>query len=211
MVHITATANGSQVAESTVRVGQAPGVATTEVTGRFYASDGRCTYDVPPSRLPLFVAHFPTINFAGRPFTDFGVTANQANMVAAHGSYRMGSGLLNHFNAAFTGNLVVPAAGDVPFTFLIDDAFNFGVGGGARRVSGTMSNPPASKKTALHRLPLVGAFNQGHLQALTTATVHFPHAGTYPYEIDYAECMEGGEALRISTGGQFLPATPGGR
>jgi len=99
----------------------------------------------------------------------------------------------------------VRRAGDIALTFLIDDAFNLGVGASASRVSGTMSNPPSSGLTALQRLPVVGAFNQGHLEALTSVTVHFPHSGAYPYEIDYAECRRGDEALRISSGGQFLP------
>lgn len=207
VVHITATADGNQLAQSTVRVGQEPNVATTEITGRFYASDGRCTYDSPPAMPPLFVAHFQTINFAGRPFTDYGATADQPNSVAAHGTDQIGIGRLNHFNAAFTGSLVIHTSGDVPFTFLIDDAFNLGVGGGASRVSGTMSNPPMGGLTALRRLPVVSAFNQGHLEALTVATVRFPRPGIYPFEIDYAECDGGGEAIRISTGGQFLSST----
>jgi hypothetical protein len=203
-VHITATVDGSTVAESTVQVGSSPSISTSEVTARFYASDGRCTYDTPAGTPPLFVQHFPAINFEGRPFTDYGVKAGQPNLVAAHGADRIGMGRLNHFNAAFTGSLVVHRAGDVPFTFLIDDAFNFGVGNGATRISGTMSSPPPSGLTALERLPVMGAFNQGHLEALTNTTVRFPRPGTYPFEIDYAECMAGDAAIRISTAGQFL-------
>jgi hypothetical protein len=195
------------VATSTVQVGQPPSVATTTVTARFYASDGRCTYDTPAGTPPLFVQDFPTINFEGRPFTDYGTAAGQPNLAAADGIARIGLGRLNHFNAVFTGDLLVRRAGDVPFTFLIDDAFDLGVGGGATRVSGTMSNPPADDLTALDRLPVVGAFNQGHLEALTSTTVHFPHAGFYPYEVDYAECMAGDASLRLSTAGRFLPTT----
>jgi hypothetical protein len=205
-VHIIATVDGSLVATSTVQVGQSPGVATTRVTARFYASDGRCTYDTPAGTPPLFVQAFPTINFEGRPFTDYSTAAGQPNLVAAVGTAHIGMGRLNHFDAAFTGNLVVHQAGDEPFTFLIDDAFDFGVGHGATRIGGTMSNPPASGLTALEHLPVVGAFNQGHLEALTTVTVHFPQPGSYPYEIDYAECMGGDAAIRISTNGQFLGA-----
>jgi hypothetical protein len=204
--YITATVDGSQVATSTVQVGQPPSVTTTTVTARFYASDGRCTYDTPAGTPPLFVQDFPTINFEGRPFTDYGVRAGQPNLVAADGTARMGIGRLNHFNAAFTGSFMVRQAGDVPFTFLIDDAFNLGVGGGITRVSGTMSNPPPSGQTALDHLPVVGAFNQGHLEALTSATVRFPRPGTFPFEIDYSECMAGNAAIRISSGGQFLGA-----
>jgi hypothetical protein len=204
-VQITATVDGSQVATSTMQVGQPPSVTTTAVTARFYASDGRCTYDTPADMQPLFIQDFPTINFEGRPFTDYGVKAGQPNLIAAEGMARIGVGRLNHFDAAFTGSLVVNQAGNVRFTFLIDDAFTFGVGDGATRLSGTMSNPPGSGLTALERLPVVGAFNQGHLEALTSTTVRFPRPGTYPYEVDFAECRAGNTALRISTGGQFLP------
>jgi hypothetical protein len=120
----------------------------------------------------------------------------------------VGVGPLNHFNATFTGSLVVSQAGDVPFTFLIDDAFDLGVGGGASRVSGTMSGPPPSGVTALQRLPVLGAFNQGHLEATTHVTVHFPHPGSYPYELDYSECRGGGASIRLSSGGQFLATAP---
>ncbi len=204
-VHITATANGSQLAQSTVPIAPAPGVATTEVTGRFYASDDRCTFDIPANTPPLFIQRFPTINFAGRPFTGYGTGPDSRAITAASGRNVVGVGPLNHFNAIFTGSLVVRHAGNVLFTFLIDDAFNLGLGGGAIRVSGALSNPPASGLTALQRLPVIGAFNQGHLEATTHVTVHFPRPGSFPYEVDYSECMAGHEMLRISTGGLFLP------
>jgi hypothetical protein len=202
--HIATTLPGKQSAPSGGQMGQRPSVATTEVTGRFYASDGRCTYDAPSAQLPLFTAQFPTINFAGRPFTDYGATAGRPNIVAAHGSDQVGLGRLNHFNAVFTGSLIVHRPGDVPFTFLVDDAFNLGVGAGANRLRGTLSNPPVSGVTALQHLPVVGSFNQGHLQATTSVTVHFPRPGTYPYEVDYAECMAGGDLLKMYAGGALL-------
>ena len=205
IVHIAATADGSQLAQSTVQIAPVPDVATAEVTGRFYASDNRCTFDTPANTRPLFMQRFPTINFAGRPFTGFGTGPGPRAITAARGRNVVGVGRLNHFNAIFTGNLVVRHAGDVPLTFLIDDAFNLGLGGGASRVSGTLSNPPASGVTTLQHLPVVGAFNQGHLAATTQATMHFPYPGTFPYELDYSECMAGHEMLRISTGGLILP------
>jgi hypothetical protein len=157
--------------------------------------------------LPLFTAQFPTINFAGRPFTDYGATAGQPHIVAAHATDQVGLGRLNHFNAVFTGGLIVYRPGDVSFTLLVDDAFNLGVGAGASRVRGTLSNPPVRGVTALQHLPVVGSFNQGHLQATTYVIVHFPRPGSYAYELDYAECMAGGETIRMITGGQVLSAT----
>ena len=205
-VSIAATADGQGLARSTVRVASEPAVAVAALTGRFYASDDRCTYDTPPGTTPVLVARFPTINFQGRPFTDHAAAARGSEGPTSYVTERVGTGRLNHFDAAFTGALVVRRAGEVPFTLLIDDAFNFGIGGGAVRVRGTMSNPPPSGMTALQHLPMVGAFNQGHLEATTRVTVRFPRPGTYPFEIDYAECRGGGAALRVSAAGQFLPA-----
>jgi hypothetical protein len=121
----------------------------------------------------------------------------------------VGVGPLNHFNASFTGSLVVRQAGDVAFTFLIDDAFDLGMGGGARRVSGTMSNPPPGGVTALQRLPVLGAFNQGHLQATTHITVRFLHPGRYPYELDYSECRGGGALMQMYANGAPLQSESG--
>ena len=75
-------------------------------------------------------------------------------------------------------------------------------------MSGTLSNPPASGLTALQRLPVIGAFNRGHLEATTHVTVHFPRPGPFPYEVDYSECMAGHESLRISSGGLILATAP---
>jgi len=207
-VRVRATADGSQVATSTIRVeASPPEVATSEVLGRFYASDNRCAFDTPAGTPPFFSEHFSTINFGGRPFTGYGAAAGIPSRIAASETTAAGLGTLNHFNAVFTGSFQVRKAGAVTFTFLIDDAFDFGIGGGASRVSGALSNPPRDGLTALDRLPVIGAFNQGHLEATTQVTVRFPHPGVFPYEIDYSECMAGQEALRITTGGQFLAST----
>jgi len=184
-VQIRAIAHGSQVATNTTRVGTTPpAVATTDVLGRFYPSDNRCLFDTPAGTTPLFRESFATVNFGGRPFTGYGAAAGAPSRIAASGTTVAGLGTLNHFNAAFTGNLTARHTGRTTFTVLIDDAFDFGVGGGAIRVSGALSNPPPSGVTALRRLPVIGAFNQGHLEATTRVTVRFPHAGTFPYEID---------------------------
>ena len=205
-VHIRATEGGTQVASSTIRIPAGPPmIATSAVLGRFYASDNRCTFDTPAGTPPLFSGYFATINFGGRPFTGYGAATGIPSRIAKSGARVAGLGTLHHFNAVFTGNLVAHRAGRTSFTFLIDDAFDFGIGGGASRVSGALSNPLRGGLTAVDRLPVVGAFNQGYLEATTAVTIHFPHPGVFPYEIDYAECMSGNEAIRISTGGQFLP------
>lgn len=207
-VHITATAGGATLAQSTVQVdGSPPAVRTSAVLARFSTSDGRCTFDTPATTHPVLAASFPGINFYGRPLADHPSDPTRSPVAVAGNGYTVGREPLNHFNAALTGTLLVARAGDVAFTILVDDAFNLGLGGGASRVGGTMSNPPAGGRTAVERLPVVGAFNQGHLEATTAVTVRFPRPGSYPYEFDWAECAGGGEGLRVSTGGQFLPST----
>jgi len=44
----------------------------------------------------------------------------------------------------FTGTLNVPSAGPVTFTITSDDGFILGVGNGATRVSGALTNTPGS-------------------------------------------------------------------
>lgn len=207
-LRIVATIDGNEVAHSTVNIGSGqPAISTSPVTARFYSSDNRCMFDAPADARPVLTEQFSTVNFGGRPFTGFGAAASDAPHVAADAHSTVGMANLNHFDAIITGTFTTKSPGTVRFTVLIDDAFDFGIGNGATRVAGTMSNPPRTGLTALEGLPVIGAFNQGHLEATTTVTVHFPKAGAYPYEIDYAECMAGNEALRLSTAGQFIPTT----
>ncbi|HVA89909.1 MAG TPA: hypothetical protein VNL71_08690 [Chloroflexota bacterium] len=209
-VHIMAMVGGRPVATSTVQLGEQAPISTTPVTGRFYPSDNACRFTASPTSVPAFSVSFPTLDFGGRPFTGYAEAAGQPARRAEWGGQVAGVGPLDHFNAVFTGTFDVSRPGNVPFTILIDDAFDLGIGRGARRVRGTMRNPPSSGATALLHLPVLGAFNQGHLQATTGVTVYFPHSGIYPYEMDYAECDAGGESLRVSTGGWLLPETENG-
>ncbi|HVC82157.1 MAG TPA: carboxypeptidase-like regulatory domain-containing protein [Chloroflexota bacterium] len=209
-VYLTAMLGGRQVAVNTFKIGETAPISTSPVTGRFYPSDNVCSFNTLPASLTAFSLSFPTLNFGGRPFTGYPASAGGRSVSAVKHGQVAGMGPLDHFDAVFTGTFYVSHPGTVPFTILIDDAFDLGIGGGARRVGGTMSNPPDSGRTALLRLPVVGAFNQGHLQATTGVTVSFPHAGAYVYEVDYAECDGGGESLRISSDGRFLPETANG-
>jgi hypothetical protein len=210
-IHVTALAGTRRlvVVSGRVPARATPAISTGPVQGRFYASNDRCTFDTPAQAQPVLQARFPTLNVAGRPFLAFPANATGTAQPIVGDGVRVGEGALRHFNAVFTGHFHVARAGNVTFTVLIDDAFDLGVGGGATRVSGTMSNPLRSGVTATLHLPIVGAFNHGHLQATTHVTVHFPHPGIYAYEVDYAECMMGGESLRLSTDGQFLPTYTG--
>src|SRR5690606_32349768 len=56
----------------------------------------------------------------------------------------------------------------------------------------------ASGVTAFEGLPVVGSFNQTTPPIGNSVTVHFPAAGTYPYELDYTECCGGQLVLTMA-------------
>lgn len=195
-------------------------VGTTPVQGNFYAeASSACSFVAQPGNTPAFGQSFPSIEFnppagivphnisgvgpSARPFTDVttdlvgnfsGTTIAQGNGVQA------GVGTLSSFDALFTGSFTVAKAGDVTFNVIADDAFLLGVGGGATRVSGAYENPPSSNTSPFNGYPLVGAWNQQRGSGSDTypVTVHFAAPGTYPYELDYAECGGGDLTLTMT-------------
>ena len=110
-----------------------------------------------------------------------------------------GNGPLFDFSIVFTGQYTVAAPGDVQFNFYSDDGFIFGVGGGATRVSGAQRNPPPGLVTPFERLPWMGDFNGPTAPVANSIVVHFPAAGSYPYELDYSECCAGQLAITMTT------------
>ena len=193
-------------------------VSSTAVQGNFYAEPSNPqSFVATPQSVPDFGQSFPTIDFnppagtiphtpAGaptdqtRPFTDVttDVNGNYNGTIVAQGTnVQAGLGNLLNFDAVFTANLIVAQPGDVTFNFYADDGFLFGVGNGATRVSGAYENPPASNASAIQAYPLMGAFNQPGA-GTRPVTVHFPTAGTYPYELDYFEANAGALSLTMS-------------
>ena len=200
-------------------------VSTTSVTGRFYY--GGCGSFCANVANPVFTQTFPTIDFnppAGtvpnnitnvgvetRPFTD--ITTNAlgvftGSVVAQGNGHQAGSGDLFGFDAVFTGTYVVAKAGDISFSFYSDDGFIFGVGNGASRVSGAYSNPPSS--TPLQAYPVMGAYNQPTSPVANQVTVHFPTAGSFPYEVDYSECCGGQVSLTMASSATGHGVPPAG-
>jgi RHS repeat-associated protein len=199
-------------------------VGTTTVLGRFFAADGTGVFNTPTDEVPVFSQTFPVllfnppvgvlggsppgVNETTRPFTDV-VTDGAGNVsgtiVAAGNGLRAGADALGSFSAVFTGQLVVAAAGDVTFTFHSADGFVFGVGGGASRVSGTLTNPPPSGRTPFEGLAVMGTANVAGDLLTSTATVHFPAPGLYPYEVDYAEGLGDPLSLAMTFDGHGVP------
>ena len=112
------------------------------------------------------------------------------------------SGTLFSFNAVFTGSLKVGKPGWVAFTLWSDDGWILGFGttpGGDQPtyVSGPLEGaPPASPFSGLQ---VVGATNAiAHGTEIDELVVHFPAAGTYPFELDYNESYGGALTLTLS-------------
>jgi RHS repeat-associated protein len=205
-------------------------ISTTTVLGRFFTSNGSGAFNARPTQTPVFSQYFPTINFnppAGavpgntsgvdewtRPFTNVttDLNGNFTGTIPVQGNgYVAGiQGPLFDFNAVFTGSFTVAAPGNVTFNFFSDDGFVFGVGGGATRVGGVLSNPPPSGRTPFEDMPVMGAYNNATAPVANGVTVFFPAAGSYPYEVDYSECCNAQLALTMTTaesGNHGVPPT----
>src|SRR4051812_41808045 len=193
-------------------------ISSGPVEGNFFFKSATQTFfGARPGDTPAFHQTFPTIDFnppdgvinhnisgvgpTTRPFTDVttdGVGNFAGTMVAQGNGLQAGVGTLSSFDAVFTSSFVVAKAGDVTFNVLANDGFLLGIGGGATRVSGAYENAPASNQSPFQGYPLVGAWNQSSGGSVGTypVTVHFPAAGTYPYEIDYFDCC--GQPLSLT-------------
>ncbi len=193
-----------------------PVLFSSPVTGRFFTNDGSGAFNTPASQQPIFTQVFPNINFnaaAGgvssltRPFTDIETdpAGNALGTIVAQGNgYPAGVGALYNFSAVFTGSLNIPSPGQYTFAFTSDDAFLFGVGGGAARVSGPQTNTPST--TAFQNYAVMGGVNQRSAAAQSSIVVSFPAAGVYPYEVDYAKGGDKNLTLTMQSGGVPIPA-----
>jgi RHS repeat-associated protein len=228
----TSCGDGSEQVTVTAPELNAP-ISTTAAHGDFYAAESSAqTFTAKPGDTPAFAQDFPTINFnppAGtfthtlqglpkvdpstRPFTDVttdevgngtGVTVAQGNGLQA------GLGSLESFDAVLTATFVVSQASDVTFNVVADDGFLLGVCGGATSVSGKQVNPPSSGSTPFKSCPLMGAFNEssGGAPKEHLVTIHFPTAGSYPYELDYFECCGHQLSLTMKAAAPEGPAPP---
>jgi YD repeat-containing protein len=203
--------------------GETPKLTSSPVTGQFFPADGSGTFNITPSTTPAFTQVFPGINFdpaAGtvpgntsgvtnqtRPLTNIVTdrTGNYAGAIVAQGdAYQAGVGSLYNFGAVFTGTLSVPSAGQVTFTITSDDAFIFGIGNAATRISGPQTNTPAT--TPFKTYAVIGGVNQRSAPTPNTITVNFPAAGAYPYELDYAKGGDNKMTLTMTASGSPIPA-----
>ncbi len=202
-------------------------ISTTPLFARFFFSNGSGVFNTPSTATPAFIQAFPTINFnppggtipgntSGigvftRPFTNVTTDLNgnfTGTIVAQGNGLQAGVDSLFDFQAVFTGSFTVAGAGDMVINFFSDDGFVFGVGGGATRVSGPQLNVPAGNVTPFESLPVMGAYNSPTAPVANTIVVHFPAAGSYPYEVDYSECCGGQLALTVAAGNLGATGVP---
>jgi RHS repeat-associated protein len=153
------------------------------------------------------------------PFTDLTTDPNGAvngEIVAEGNGHTAGVGSLEHFEAEFTAEFHVAQAGDVTFKVNSDDGYLLGIGGGATPVShlygpaGTGNEQTVYAEhqvsySAFEGLPLVAGNNLPSGGITREFTVHFPAAGSYPYELDYFQ--EWGHTA-LSLGLSVLSFTP---
>ena len=80
----------------------------------------------------------------------------------------------------------------------VDNTFILGIGGGATSVSGYSPLTSGETTTPFEQFPIMGNSGFGNSIGSFAMTVHFPAAGTYPYELDYVECCGGGGGDSLS-------------
>ncbi len=140
------------------------------------------------------------VNEAARPMVDVipQPDGSCATMVVAGNGYQAGVGPLFRFEAVFISTVTVAAAGDATFGLLADDGWTLAMGPDAAGrqptyVAGSHYNAPATGPFTGY--PVVGAYNDHEDVTRHTLTVHFPAAGSYPFEMDYTERNGGNLAL----------------
>jgi len=140
------------------------------------------------------------VNEAARPMVDVipQPDGSCATMVVAGNGYQAGVGPLFRFEAVFISTVTVAAAGDATFGLLADDGWTLAIGPDAAGrqptyVAGSHYNAPATGPFTGY--PVVGAYNDHEDVTRHTLTVHFPVAGSYPFEMDYTERKGGNLAL----------------
>jgi RHS repeat-associated protein len=194
-------------------------VSTTTATGTFYPEPTTATrFLAAPGDTPAFSQTFPQIDFnpppgvvhanqtgvgpITTPFTDVTTDAHGAIGIipAQADGAQAGVGPLTGFDAVFRGNLLINQASDVSLSLYANAGYILGFGGQAARISGDNINPPDAGTTPFYGYPVDSAFNQPGSEASPhTVTIHFPAAGSYPYELDYF-AVGGHNSLALTTG-----------
>ena len=209
-------------------------ISTAPVTAQFFENlnNSGCVFTPRPGNPSLFNQTFPSLNF-NPPGTNFGVftdyvvgpqgmttsTTILAQGTDAQGNLRtVGTDPINFF-AYFTSKIIVSQPGDVRFNLSADDSFVFGLGPNTddatkvptlvskdvpNDLSQTSTNPQNLSNTIFKAYPILRISEYATYAHPKWVVVHFPVAGTYPYEVDYTECY-GGPRFALSANGSGLP------
>lgn len=216
LVHLTS--NNASV----VWVTPTANISTSMVWGRFFTNPTASTvFNKLPSDIPVFTQTFPTLNFnpvSGsvpgapsnlnqdtRPFTNVSTDVNghyTGSIVVQGNGYVAGVGQLTGFQAVFNGYFVVKQAGNLILQIYSDDGFKWGVGTDQDGHQPT-GNFSLSGFTVFDHYPILDTNDGGW--GYNTITISFPAAGTYPYEIDFAENGPGGVSFSVLSGSQGVP------
>jgi RHS repeat-associated protein len=224
-IQAIASIGTSQVTSNTSAVSwvtPSSSISTTTVWGRFFTNpSASVVFNKLASDIPVFTQTFPTLNFnpvSGsvpgipgnlnqdtRPFTNVStdINGNYTGSIIAQGNgYVAGTGSLTGFEAVFTGDFVVKEASTLALTIYSDDGFKWGVGPdqNGHQPTGSVSS---AGFTVFHNFPILNT-NNGQW-GYSNITINFPAAGTYPYEVDYAENGPGGLSFSILSGTQGVP------
>ena len=140
------------------------------------------------------------VGVSTHPFTDVTTDSNGnfTGTIAAQGNGAQAGGIgsLYAFQSVFTGTFTVSNAGNLSLNIFSNAGFILGVGGGASVVSGPSVNAPANGVTPFASLPVMGAYNAPQ-EANNVIVMNFPAAGSYPYELDYADSGAGGNPVNL--------------
>jgi RHS repeat-associated protein len=191
-------------------------ITTSTVWGQFFPTQRWDYIIVTPEDTPSLSMAFPTVNFNppnassvipgntsgineyAKPFTTVStdVYGNYNGIVVAQDeNYRPGvldPPSMTFFNAVFTGKFTVAEAGTYTLRFWSDDAFILGIGDDGfgnqpSRISGEYNNLPNPGTTPIMGYRIMGGRNRDQPPQAFAITVNFPAAGSYPYELDFAQ------------------------
>jgi hypothetical protein len=191
----------------------------------------------PNSTVANFTQTFPTLNFnapssevpcspinnnAGHFTNEAPQPDGSCQTVNASGNgLQAGAGTLSAFNAVFTGTFNVSGTGSVTFRIHSDDGWIIGMG--PEVTNGTMQPTyvndnlaippgccsPTPPKTPFMNYNTIDSLNyQENADWNRWVTINFPAPGTYPYEIDYFEAINGTQLQFALLTGSSDPGTP---
>jgi hypothetical protein len=206
-------------------------ISVSSVSASFFANPADSPeFNAGPATAVRFTQDFPDINFnpppntipcnpavnvnpSTVPFTDVVPQSDGSckTIPATGNGQQAAGGELQSFQAVFTGQFQVSAAGPVTFNFFSDDGWILSLGPGANGVgqptfvSGPTLNAP--KVGVFTGYTVVGSYNVESLPSQSTLVINFPAGGRYPFELDYTNCCGTTATLTVLSNMAPIPPT----